>query len=121
MRMPEHPTLILRMLQHRLKNLATASPVLAASFGTYTHRCDRRFLAWWELHLYLFRLGSRRQLDFELRDGGPQVLANLNRLADTTQTTLPVHDTLDHFLGHVHQAGWEKLRSRCVQRLLRMK
>jgi hypothetical protein len=82
---------------------------------------DRRFLAWWGLHLYLLQLGSRRQLDFELRDGGPQVLANLNRLADTTQTTLPVHDTLDHFVGHVKQAGWEQLRNRCVRRLLRMK
>ena len=82
---------------------------------------DRRFLAWWGLHLYLLQLGPRRQLDFELRDGGPQVLANLNRLADTTQTTLPVHDTLDHFVGHVKQAGWEQLRTRCVQRLLRMK
>lgn len=82
---------------------------------------DRRFLAWWGLHLYLLQLGSRRQLDFELRDGGPQVLANLNRLADTQQTSLPVHDTLDHFIGHVRQAGWEQLRRRCVQRLLRMK
>jgi hypothetical protein len=82
---------------------------------------DRRFLAWWGLHLYLLQLGSRRQLDFELRDAGPQVLANLNRLAQTTQTTLPVHDTLDHFVGHVQRAGWEQLRRRCVQRLLRMK
>jgi hypothetical protein len=78
-------------------------------------------LAWWGLHLYLLQLGSRRQLDFELRDAGPQVLANLNRLADTTQTTLPVHDTLDHFVGHVKVAGWEQLRNHCVQRLLRMK
>lgn len=82
---------------------------------------DRRFLAWWGLHLYLLQLGSRRQLDFELRDAGPPVLANLNRLAETTQTTLPVHDTLDHFVGHVKRAGWEQLRNRCVQRLLRMK
>jgi hypothetical protein len=82
---------------------------------------DRRFLAWWGLHLYLLQLGSRRQLDFELRDAGPQVLANLNRLAQTTQTTLPVHDTLDHFVGHVKLAGWEQLRRHCVQRLLRMK
>ena len=29
------------MLQHRLKQLATSSPVLAASFGTYSHRCGR--------------------------------------------------------------------------------
>jgi hypothetical protein len=49
------------------------------------------------------------------------VLTNLNRLAQTEQTTLPVHDTLDHFLGHVSLAGWEGLRTRMVQRLLRMK
>jgi hypothetical protein len=78
-------------------------------------------LAWWGLCLYLFQLGSRRQLDFDLRDGGPPVLANLNRLAQTEQTTLPVHDTLDHFVGHVALAGWERLRSQCVQRLVRMK
>jgi len=80
-----------------------------------------RFLAWWGLCLYLFQLGARRQLDYELRDGGPQVLDNLNRLAETTQTTLPVHDTLDHFVGHVQQDGWERLRTQLVQRLLRMK
>jgi hypothetical protein len=67
------------------------------------------------------QLGSRRQLDYELRDGGPEVLANLNRLAQTTQTTLPVHDTLDHFVGHVVQPGWEQLRRQLVQRLIRMK
>jgi hypothetical protein len=80
-----------------------------------------RFLAWWGICLYLLQLGSRRQLDYELRDGGPQVLANLNRLAETDQETLPVHDTLDHFLGHVTLAGWERLRTQMVQRLLRMK
>ena len=41
MRIPNHPTLILRMLQHCLKKLATSSPILAASFGTCTHRCGR--------------------------------------------------------------------------------
>jgi hypothetical protein len=80
-----------------------------------------RFLGWWGICLYLLQLGSRRQLDYDLRDGGPQVLANLNRLAQTEQTTLPVHDTLDHFLGHVPLAGWEGLRTQMVQRLLRMK
>jgi hypothetical protein len=81
----------------------------------------RRFLAWWGIHLYLLQLGSRRQLDYELRDGGPAVLANLNRLAQTKQTTLPVHDTLDYYLEHSCLAGWEQLRSQMVQRLLRMK
>src|SRR5207253_7951458 len=27
---------------------------------------DKRFLIWWGLSLYLFQLGSRRQLDFDL-------------------------------------------------------
>jgi len=80
-----------------------------------------RFLAWWGIALYLLQLSSRRQLDFELRDGGAPVLANLNRLAQTEQTTLPVHDTLDHFVGHVKLEGWETLRGQMVQRLLRMK
>jgi hypothetical protein len=80
-----------------------------------------RFLGWWGLQLYLLQLGSRRQLDYELREGGPHVLANLNRLAETDQATLPVHDTLDYFLGHVAVTGWERLRTRMVQRLLRMK
>jgi len=80
-----------------------------------------RFLAWWGLALFLFQLGSRRQLDYELRDGGARVRANLNRLAQTDLTTLPVHDTLDHFLGHVPLSGWQRLRTRMVRRLLRMK
>jgi hypothetical protein len=71
--------------------------------------------------LYLLQLGSRRQLDFELRDGGQPVLDNLNRLAQTEQRTLPVHDTLDHFVGHTKLSGWERLRTQMVQRLLRMK
>ena len=81
----------------------------------------RRFLAWWGISLYLFQLGSRRQLDFELRDGGAPVLENVNRLAETQMEKLPVHDTIDHFLEHVDIAGWEKLRTQMVQRLLRMK
>ena len=41
MRVPDHPTLIRRMLDSRLKKLGTASPVLAASLHAYTHRCGR--------------------------------------------------------------------------------
>jgi hypothetical protein len=82
---------------------------------------SRRFLAWWGLCLYLLQLGSRRQLDYELRDGGAAVLANLNRLAETTQTTLPVHDTLDYFVEHSRLAGLTRLRNQMVQRLVRMK
>ena len=41
MRIPEHPTLIRRMLHSRLKQLATTTPVLAASLNAYSHRCGR--------------------------------------------------------------------------------
>ena len=80
-----------------------------------------RFLAWWGLLLYLLQLGSRRQLDYQLNTDGPQMLANLNRLAQTQLTTRPVHDTLDHFVGHVAYRGWERVRRQMVQRLVRMK
>src|SRR5262249_33109795 len=39
MRVPEHPTLIRRMLDSRLKKLTTTSPVLAASLTSSRHRC----------------------------------------------------------------------------------
>jgi hypothetical protein len=78
-------------------------------------------MAWWGLSLYLFQLGSCRQLDYDLRDADTQVLTNLNRLAETSQRTLPVHGTLDHFRGHVALSGWERFRTQRVQRLMRMK
>lgn len=82
---------------------------------------DRRFLAWWGIALYLFQLGSRRQLDFALDAQDSCVLDNLNRLAQTQQTTRPVHDTLDYFVGHVRTAAFADLRLLFVRRLLRMK
>jgi len=82
---------------------------------------DRRFLVWWGLLLFCCKLGSRRQLDFDLRDRARAVVANVNRLAGTQQRTLPVHDTLDHFLGHLGAAPLAGLRTQMVRRLLRMK
>lgn len=82
---------------------------------------DKRFLVWWGLALYLFQLGSRRQLDFDLEARGTHVLANVNRLAHTEQTTRPVHKTLDHFLGHSGAAPYPRLRTGMLHRLIRMK
>jgi hypothetical protein len=81
----------------------------------------KRFLIWWGISLYLFQLGSRRQLDFDLDARGTQVLNNLNRLAETQQETRPVHDTLDHFLGHTGAAPLADLRTRMLRRLIRMR
>jgi hypothetical protein len=82
---------------------------------------SRRFLAWWGIALYLFQLGSRRQLDFELDSTGTRVLTNLNRLAGTDHDTRPVHDTLDHFLGHVPPEEFVCVRTRMARRLVRMR
>jgi hypothetical protein len=82
---------------------------------------DKRFLVWWGISLYLFQLGSRRQLDFDLDARGTHVLDNLNRLAGTQQTTRPVHKTLHYFLGRTGAAPYAWLRTRLLQRLIRMK
>lgn len=49
------------------------------------------------------------------------MLANVNRLAGTQQRTLPVHDTLDHFLQHVGWRPLDALRTEMLRRVLRMK
>lgn len=77
------------------------------------------FLAWEGLAVFLLRLGSRRQVRFEL--AGAVALANLNRLSGCHQKTLAHGDTLNHFLGHVAPAEWERLRFQMVRRLIRMK
>ena len=82
---------------------------------------EARFLLWWGLLLFCFKLGSRRDLDYKLRDLELCVLDNANQLAQTQQATLPVHKTLDHYLGHLGSAALADLRHRCVHRLIRNK
>lgn len=81
----------------------------------------KRFLFWWGLMLFCLKLGSRRNLDFQLRDLELCVLENLNRLAQTQQDSLPVHGTLAHFLGHVGSQALGLLRTLCVRHLIRNK
>jgi hypothetical protein len=80
-----------------------------------------RFLVWWGLSLFLCKLTSRRQLDYQLNTDGPEVLANLNRLAGTAQDSRPVNQTLEYFLGKIGEAPIAGLRQQMVQRLIRMK
>ena len=79
----------------------------------------RAFLLVEGLMLFLLKLGSRRQVRFEL--DSPEALENLNRLSGCAQETLAHSDTLNHFLGHVPSAALEGLRRQMVQRLIRMK
>lgn len=82
---------------------------------------ETRFLCWWGLLLFLLKLRSRRQLDFQLRDLELCVLENINRLAGAEQTSLPVNKTLSHFLGHVGSGSLARLRTRLLRRLMRNK
>jgi hypothetical protein len=79
----------------------------------------RQFLSWMGLMLFLLKLGSRRQLRFEL--DSQEALENLNRLAGCSLETVAHGDTLDHFLGHVPTGEYPRLRRQMLRRLLRMK
>ena len=79
----------------------------------------RQFLSWECLMLFLLKLGSRRQVRFELDSN--EALENLNRLGGCNQKTMAHSDTLAHFLGHVPPEALANLRLRMVQRLIRMK
>ena len=82
---------------------------------------QKRFLIGWGLSLFLCKLGSRRQLDYQLGSDGPEVLENLNRLAGTAQTTRPVNQTLEYFLAGTGSAPSAGLRQRMIQRMIPMK
>jgi len=79
----------------------------------------RQFLSWMGLMVFLLKVGSRRQIRFELNT--PEALENLNRLAGCQVETLAHSDTLNHFLGHVPPGELPKVRRKMVHRLIRMK
>jgi hypothetical protein len=80
-----------------------------------------RTLLWCGILLFAGRLGSRRQLDFHYREQGTSCLHNLNRLAQTEQTTVPCNDTLDDYLAGVGTAAIADLRASMMRRLIRMR
>ena len=79
----------------------------------------RQFLSWMGLMVFLLKVGSRRQIRFELNT--PEALENLNRLAGCQMKKLAHSDTLNHFLGHVPPGELPKIRRKMVHRLIRMK
>lgn len=114
MRVPDHPTLILRMLQHRLKKLATSSPILAASFGTYTHRCGRptcRCHHGGPLH-------QGQHLTFKENGKTRSVYVPKELLAEA-RSWLAEHHRLKQLLKEIHQLTVALLRARA--RFLKLK
>lgn len=114
MRIPNHPTYILRMLQHRLKQLATTSPVLAASFGQYTHRGGRptcRCHHGGPLHV-------GQHLTFK-EAGTTRSVYVPKALLPEVRTWLAEHQRLKALLHEIHQLSVALLRARA--RLLKLK
>lgn len=114
-------TAFVQTIRHFFPDLNTWLDQLPDSRDQAAITYPTRFLAWVGLLLFLFHLRSRRQLDTLLDRNYDQVLSNLNRLAQTQQQSLPVHDTLDYFLAHVPVNAFSDLRRLMVQRLIRMK
>jgi hypothetical protein len=85
--------------------------------GRVTYRTA--FMVWTGLMVFVLKLGSRRQLHFELAT--PEAVANLNALAGSRQETIAHGDTVNHFLGHVDPRELSRLRMRMLRRLIRMK
>jgi hypothetical protein len=114
MHLPDHPAYLHRMLQHRLKQLATASPVLAASFGTYTHRCGRpscRCHHGGPLH-------SGQHLTFK-EDGKTRSVYVPKALLPEVRSWLAEHKRLKKLLHEIHQLTVALLRAKA--RLLKLK
>jgi hypothetical protein len=102
------------MLQSRLKELATTSPVLAASFGTSTHRCGRpecRCHHGGPLH-------TGQPLTFT--EGGQTRSVYVPKpLLPEVRTWLAEHQRLKALLHEIHQLSLAVLRARA--RLLKLK
>ena len=115
MRIPRHPTYVLRMLQHRLKQLATRSPVLAASFGQYTHRCGHpacRCHHGGPLH-------TGQHLTFK-EQGKTRSVSVPKELLPEVQTWLAEHRRLKALLHEIHQLSVALLRARARQLKLKV-
>jgi hypothetical protein len=82
---------------------------------------DKHFLIWFGLMLFVCKLSSRRQVNYQLNADGPEVLNNLNRLAGTSQTTCPVDKTLEYFCRGMGSNPLVDLRHQAINRLIRMK
>jgi hypothetical protein len=114
MRIPSHPTYLLRMLQSRLKKLATTTPALAASFGRYTHRCGRpecRCHHGGPLH-------TGQHLTFK-ENGKTRSVYVPKELLPEVRTWLAEHRRLKALLREIHQLSVALLRARARLRKLK--
>src|ERR1700676_596153 len=114
MRVPDHPTQVRRMLDCRLKQLASTSPVLAASLNAYTHRCGRpscRCHHGGPLHTgqhLTFKEGGKTRSIYVPQEFLPEV-----------RSWLAEHKRLKLLLHEIHQLTVALLRARARLRKLK--
>jgi len=114
MRLPNHPSYLWPMLRHRLKKLATTSPILAASLGEYRHRCGRpacRCHHGAPLHL-------SRHVTFK-EAGKTRTVSVPKALLPEVRAWLAEHKRLKTLLREIHQLAVALLRAQA--RLLKHK
>jgi hypothetical protein len=106
MRVPDHPTLIQRMLQARLRRLAPSHPLVAGCLGTVWRRCGNRGCRCYHggpkhrAHQLTFYEGGRSRSVYVPQDLVPQV-----------QAWLREHRRLKTLLQEIHQLSVALIRT----------
>ena len=112
MRIPNHPTLIQRMLQCRLKKVAAAKPVLAASFVSFEHCCGKTTCACYQggpkhrsQHVTFKEPGQKTRSVFVPKD-----------LIEEVQSWIEHHRRLKKLLHEIHLLSLALIRTHAKHR-----
>ena len=111
MRVPDHPTLIRRMLQARLKRLTTTSPLLAGSLGLVFRPCGTpscRCHHGGPKH-------AAHQLTFKEQGRSRSVYVPKD-LVEEVRQWLSARQRLDQLLQEIHQLSTALIRTHVRQR-----
>jgi hypothetical protein len=106
MRVPDHPTLIRRQLQARLKRLAGTSPLLAGSLGLVYRRCGTPSCR--------CHHGGPRHAAYQLtfKDQGRSRSVYVPKdLVEEVRQWLAAQHHLDHLLHEIHQLSTALIRT----------
>jgi len=98
MRVPDHPTLIRRMLDGRLRQLSTGKPVLAASLTQITKHCGRK-----SCHCHQGgALHTAWHLTYKVKGRTRTVYVPVD-LLDEVRLWLEEHKRIKTLLGEIHE------------------
>jgi hypothetical protein len=107
MRVPDHPTLLRRMIGSRLKKLAGHSPLLAASLVAYTSRCGRSSC---RCH-HGGPLHAGQHLTFKDPDNKTRSVYVAKDLIPEVQAWIAEHKRLKQLLKEIHRLSLALVRT----------